>query len=132
MEESEGGGESVIRDAKDADTAIVLGHVLDEPFNGVIGVGGFIGSFGVAEIDVGGQVECAFGLEAAAQVLDNENVAVVGEFKPACRHRCGSLVGNSVGSAIHEYRQRSGSIEWGEDNRLEVDTVAHGNHDFFE
>ena len=42
MEQGERGGKAVVGDAEDADAAVVVGYVLDEPVDGVIGVGGFV------------------------------------------------------------------------------------------
>jgi hypothetical protein len=85
VKKSESGGEAVIGDTKDADAAVVMRNVFDEPFNCVVGISGFVGGFGVGEIDLGGKVEGALGFEAAAEVLDDEDVAIVREFRPSGR-----------------------------------------------
>src|SRR5271156_6023527 len=55
--------EAGIGDAEDADAAIVVGNVFDEPGDGVVGVGAFVDEFGIGVIDQGaGHDESAFGL----------------------------------------------------------------------
>ena len=80
MKKSQRGGEAVVGDAKHSDLAVVVGDVFDEPFDGVVGVGGFVGGLGIVEVNLGGKFEVAFGLEAAAQILNDEDVAVLHEF----------------------------------------------------
>ena len=59
---------------------LLSGHVLEQPVDGVVGVGAFVdglGSFGSR----GGRciTNLPFGLEAAADVLEDEDVALVGQ-----------------------------------------------------
>ena len=76
-----GGVEAGIGDAPHADLAVVVGDVLDQPLDGVVGVGAFVG---VLRAALDGAVrrhvdELAFGHVAAADVLVDEDVT------PLCR-----------------------------------------------
>ena len=70
MQQGQAGGEAVVGDAVDADAAVVVRDVLDQPVDGVVGVGGLVGRLGVGQVDLRRQLEDAFRLEAAAQILD--------------------------------------------------------------
>ncbi len=78
---SHGGVEARIGDAPDADASIVVGNVLDEPVDAVIGVTGLVniaGSFFVR--DVGTHVlEGAFAEELSAHVLVDKDVFGAGK-----------------------------------------------------
>jgi hypothetical protein len=81
---------------------------------------------------LGGEIEDTFGVKAAAEVLDNEDVTVMSEFDPAGGHGRGRFGGDAVGSTFKEDGQRSGLIKGCDDGGLEVDAIAHGDHDLFE
>ena len=58
------GSQAIVGDAVHADFAVVVGNVFQQPLDRVISVGGLVGRLGIVEIDPGGQIELAFGLEA--------------------------------------------------------------------
>ena len=64
--------------------------------------------------------------------MEDEDIAVLGEFEPAGGHGRGGLVGNAVGCAFEEDGERTGLIDWGNNDGLELDAVAHGDHVFGE
>ena len=84
--------EPVVRDAEDADLAVALGHVLHQPVDRVVGVGGVIDRRRIlrpAQRPVHHVV--AFGAVLAADVLDDADVAAFDDhFEWRCRSRPGS------------------------------------------
>ena len=82
MEESEGGSESVVGDAINANAAIVLRNVFDEPVDGVVSVGSLIGGLGIGEIHLRGEVKDTLGFETPTQVLNDEDIAIVRKLEP--------------------------------------------------
>ena len=76
------------------DAAVVARHVLEHPVDGVVGVGGFVDRLGVLGIARRPHHdELALGLEPAADVLEDEDVAVLGELLVLGRHRGREAVG---------------------------------------
>src|SRR3984957_3039087 len=123
---------SGIGNAEDPDTAGVVGNVFDEPRNGVVGVGAFVNQFGIFVIDHGpGHNESAFGFVAAANIFENEDVAVLDQLGVASVDAVGVGFVDAVRSAFHEDGEWVGGVFGGEDHGMEFDAVAHGDHDFF-
>ena len=132
VHESVGGEEAGVGDAPHADLAVVVGHVLDEPVDGVEGVGAFVGVLGsiVAGL-VGADVdEDAFGHVAAADIFIDEDEAFL--FGGHGRADLGLVVIGAVRSdavrrALHDdgvgLRGVLGDVGAGE----EADSVAHGD-----
>ena len=76
MDEAHQGGESVVGDADDADLAVGLRHVLHEPVDGVVGVGGMVDRGRVQRAAQGAVHDVvALGAVLAADVLDDADVA---------------------------------------------------------
>lgn len=99
--------EARVGNAPGADAAIVVGQILDEPFNGVVGIGGFIDILGGG---LGCAVRChvdelPFAHVLAANVLIDDDVAVFGQ-----RGRradvglvlVGAIRGDAVGRAVEK------------------------------
>ena len=78
VDEGGQGGEAVVGDAYNSHLAVGLGDVLDEPVDGVVGVGGVVDG-GWVEGAVEGAVHdvIALGAVLAADVLDDADVATV-------------------------------------------------------
>ena len=71
-----------VRRAGDAHLPVRLGDVLHEPIGGVVGVGAFVGGLRVASIARRTlHQELPLGLEAAADVLEHEDVAVLAQLR---------------------------------------------------
>ena len=131
MQQRQRGGQTVVRHARHADVAVVR-HMLDEPVDAVVRVSGLIGGGRIFEIDLGRQFEDSLRFEAAAQVLDHEDVAVLRQLLDAGRHLPGRLIGHAVRRAAKQDRQGSCPIDRRQDHRLQAYAVADRDHDFFE
>ena len=129
-----GGEEAWLGDAPDADLASVAGDVFDEPIDGVVGVGAFVGVLrgfldGLLRT---GDGDIAFTHVAAADVLVDEDEFFAGEERRGTEVG-GELVftvgGAIVGRALHEdgiffaFHDFFGNVDGGE----EFDAVAHGD-----
>src|SRR5215472_18698342 len=126
------GQKSRIGRTVDADTTVVFGDVSQQPVYGVPGVGAFVDEFGVMMIGHGAaHDEGALGFVTATNVLKNENVAAGGKLGLVAIDRCGSVSVNAIGRALHEERKRSSVILGAQNDGVELDAIAHGNHHFF-
>ena len=141
MEQRERSCQAIVGDSVHPNLAVIVGNVFHQPLDGVVGVGGLVGGFGIFHVDPGRKVEHALRLETAAQVLDYEDVTVLGEFLHERRHLLGRLFGNAVRGAAEQNGQRSRLIviskhgirrNGREDHRLQMNSVAHGDHDFLQ
>ncbi len=104
MQQGERGRQAIVGDAEHSDLPVVVGNVFHQPLDRVVGVGGLVGGLGIFQIDPGREVEHALGLEAPAQILDDEDVAVLREFLEGGRDLLGRLLGNTVGRAAKQNR----------------------------
>ena len=77
LEHAQRSGEAVVGDPVHPYIAVVVRHMLDQPVDAVVGIGGLVGRRRVREVDPGGKLEHALRLEAAAQILKDENVPVL-------------------------------------------------------
>ena len=132
VDDAGGGVEAGIADAEDADFGVVVGDVLEQPVDGVGHVGGLVDAFAV----FGGRhlEPVAFAVPAAADVLADEDVAVMNEVGVAGDVRLDDVVvvvAAAVGSARHEERIGAAVGELLGDGRVddgvEFDSVAHGH-----
>ena len=89
-------------------------------------------AFGVGEVDLRRQLEGAFRLEPAAQVLDDEDVAVVRQLLEGGGELGRRLVGYAVRRAAEQDRQRSRLLSRTHDGSLQMNPIAHGDHDLFQ
>jgi hypothetical protein len=141
VDEGHEGEEAVVGDAEDADFAVGLGGVFYEPVDGVVGIGGLVDGGGVLGA-VNGAVhdEVALGAVLAADVLDDANVAAVDDdvggvvvaVEDGAEVRAGGVAGE-LGGAVGSAGEEDGSVccsARGEDDGVELDAVAHGDHDF--
>ena len=124
------GGEPVVRHTVHPDLAVVVRDVLHEPVDAVVGIGGLVGGCGIGEVHLRRELEHAFGLEAPAQILNDEDVAVGGELLDIGRHLRGRAVGDAVRSAAKQNRERLVLADRSQDHRLQADAVAHRDHHF--
>src|SRR5581483_1580397 len=98
-----------IGDAPHADAPIVVGNILEQPLNGVVGVGALIRALGI-----GGRArralhdECPLRFESAAQVLEDEDVAVGDQLVEVSAVGPALVFGDAIRSARIEKRQRLG------------------------
>src|SRR5579859_3979677 len=98
-----------IRDAVHADAAVVVRNILDQPVDGVVGVGAFVHGFLIAGIGRGVQhFKFACGAVAPTNILKDKNVAVGKHVGVAVKTVAHTPVasGNSVRSSFEKYRQR--------------------------
>ena len=128
------GGPSVVRHAQHAHPSVVTAHVLQQPVNGVVGVGALVERRSVA---LGARRalhdERAFGSELPADVLEDEDVAFVGErLEVGSEVPCGA--GDAVRRPLEDDRQRPRRVPRREDLRAQPHAVARRNHhvDYFE
>ena len=140
IDERHQGQEAVVGDAEDADLAVGFGNVFDQPVDGVVGVGGVVDRRGIERaVQRAIHDVVAFGAVFAAHILDNANVAAfdddVGGVVVAVEDwgRDGSLrVGGEavgvVGRAREQDRRVLGAFR-DEDDGVQLDAVAHGDHD---
>ncbi len=131
VDDGGGGIESGIGDAPDADLAVVVGDVLEQPVHGVVHVGAFIGFAGLRMVDMGAHFnKLPLRLVAAADVLQDEDVAGAGEGFGGAEAR-GILIfavrGDAVGSAGHEKGIGFGGVFGDVNGGEELDAVAHGD-----
>ncbi len=112
--------------------SVVVRDVLYQPFHRVPGVGGFVYAFrvfgivGRAEHD-----ELALALEAAANVLRNENVVFAAPALARPEALLNRVFGrNSVGRAVDQKGQRTFGIPGREQHGLQTHAIPHGDHDF--
>ncbi len=75
-------------------------------------------------------MEDAFGVEAPAEILDYESVAVLREFLHRRRHLRRKFIGDSVGCAAKQDGQTLQPVNGSENHSSQANSVAHGDHDF--
>jgi hypothetical protein len=124
-------GQSDVGDAKHADLA-VAGEVLHQPLDAVVGVGGLVGRGGVRQVHRRAQLENALRLESAAQILNHEDVPVLGQLLDGRRHLGERCVGHAIRCPAEHDRQGTGLIGRGQDRGLQPRAVAHGDHHLLE
>ncbi len=139
IEQCHDDGEALVAGADHADAAVRLGHVLDQPVDGVPGVGGVVGAGGViARSDRRRRhVVGALGAVLAANILIDANIAgldknFVGERKSLDHARTLGARG-AAGGVVGSAGEQNGRIlrSLGDDNDgVELDAVAHGNHHY--
>ena len=132
LEQRHPGGHPIVRDAVHPHFAVVVGDVLHQPVDAVVGVGRLAGRFRIGKIHRRGQPEDSFRLEAPAQVLDDEDVAILCQLLPARWNLGQRSARHPVWCSAKENGKRSGLIDRREDHRLQMHSVANGNHHFLE
>ena len=139
VDERHQGREAVVGDAEDADPAVGLRHVLDEPVDGVPGVGGVVDGRRVlrpAHRPVHDVV--ALGAILATNVLDDPDVAAVDDHVHrvivAVEHRreagavdVGGQRGGVIGRPGQQHRRALGALRH-QDDGVQPDAVPHGDH----
>ena len=124
--------EAGIRNAHDADAAVVVRNVAEEPRHCVVAVGAFVDGLRVAVVgERAHHDEFALGFVTAADIFHDEDVAALGELRVAGIDRVGVVAIDAVGRALHEERQRFFGIGGAENHGVEFDAVAHWDHDLF-
>src|SRR5215469_9736675 len=132
MEQGERSRQPVVGNAVHSDLATVVRHVVQQPFDGVVSVGRFVGGFGIVQINPGRKIEDTFGLKAAAQILNDEDIAILGKLFHRGGHLGGRLVGNTVRSAAKQDGQRTLLADGRQDRGLKTNSIAHRNHDLLQ
>ncbi len=133
--------ETVVRNAENPHLAVGFGDVLDEPIDGVVGVGRMIDVARVQRSAQGpGHDIAAFRPMLAADVLHHANIAAVdhgivrdigavdqrGQVRTAV---LGDALRRAVGGPRKQYR-RAMRASRNQNEGFQLDAVAHGNHDF--
>ena len=92
--------------ADHADAAVVVGDVLEQPLDGVVGVGALVDRLRVLAIArLAQHHELALGLEAAANVLQHDDVAVGGKIDERRRDAGRRVLADAVGRPLKDDRQ---------------------------
>ena len=78
MEQCQRCREAIVGDAIHSDFAVIVGNILHQPLDRIVGVGRFVRRLGIVRVDPRRKVEHSLGLEASAQVLDHKDVAILG------------------------------------------------------
>ena len=131
VQQGQGGGQAVVRHPEHADVAVVR-DMPHEPVDGVVGVRRLVRRGRVREVDLRRQLEHAFRLEPAPEILEHEEVAVLRELLETHRHLSDRPVGDAVGGAAEQDRERSRLVGGREDHGLQARAVPHRDHDFLE
>src|SRR5213080_70858 len=71
----------------------------------------------------------SFGFELAPNVLEREDESFLNQFLQRARKASVNII-DAVRRAVEENRQRFTMGFWRIDDRVEFDTIAHGNHLF--
>ena len=79
VKKSERGRQAVVGNTVHANVPVVVRHIFHQPVDRVVGVRSLVGGLGIAEVDPGGKIKHAFGFKASAKILDDEDVAVLGQ-----------------------------------------------------
>ena len=129
-------GEALVRRAEHADLAIALRHVLDQPVDGVPGVGGVV-HLGVVQRPAQrpGHHVIAFGAVLAADVLEHADVTAVDEHLVALRQQvaharriaAAGAAGGIVGGAGQQDRRIVGALGH-HDHRIQPGAITHRHH----
>ncbi len=128
LEGGHGGGPAVVGHAEHADTAVVGSDVGEQPLDRVVGVGPFVEGVHIARRSRRTlHLELALGLRLAADVLEDEEIAVLGQSLQVGGEVPLRLV-DAVWRAEQDERQRLGLMGGHEDLRVQLDPVAHGDH----
>src|ERR1700679_2089229 len=106
VKKSERGSGAVGGNAQNAGVSVVVGNIFHEPVDGVVGVGRFVGGFGIGGVDPGGKIEDTLGFKASAKILDDEDVSVLRQFLHEGGHLLGRFVGDAIGSAAEQDGER--------------------------
>ena len=129
------GIESRIGDAHHSDVAIVVGDVLYEPLDRVVGVGAFINLCRlVVGRDVGSHVnKFSFRSIASPNILEDEDIA----FPPIRSHGAAwvweivhAVWVTAIGCSLEKQGMGLVKLLGGEDGRVEFDPVSHWDHMF--
>ena len=124
------GQEAGIAGADEAGAAVVFWAVQEQPRYGVVGVGTFVDGFRAVVIsERTAHDELAFTLVAATNIFANVDVAVAGQLRTGAEKPRASGLVNAVRGALDQERNRGRDVRGPEDNRVELDAVAHGDHD---
>ena len=123
---------SVVRDAEHPDPTVVIGHVLHQPVDRVVSVGGFVDRLRVAPLSGAARRplhnELPLGLEPPANVLEDEDVSVVGQLPEAAIEDGGAPI-DSVGRPLEDHGQRALLIFRRVNVGIQAHAVAHRDHD---
>ena len=125
------GKEAGIAGADEAGATVVVGDVLEQPIDGVPGVSAFVDGIGGMMIDHGAtHDELTFTLVASADVFVDEDVTGAGELGPLAKERGARGGVRAIGCALDKKWKGLGDVGGLEDDGVEFDAIAHGDHDF--
>ena len=127
------GEEAIVGSADDADAAVIIGNIFQQPGDGIEGVSAFVhlsGSGGGRGMVNHGahHDELALGLVTAANIFQNKNVATAREFGALLVDGVGGVAGNSVRSAVENKGQGFAIIGRPKNHGVKFQAIAHGNH----
>ena len=132
VDDAGGSVEAGIGNSPDSGVAVVVGHVLEQPVDGVVEVGAVVDVlFRLLVVDVGTHLdECSFGHVAAADILIDEDVS--GFVEVGRRAELGAIEidavrADAVGRAVDQERVGMRSVLGHIDGGEQMDAVAHGD-----
>ncbi len=139
MHERHQGQEPVVGDAENAHLGVAFGNILDQPVDGVVGVGRFVDRGGILRpVQWPVHHVIAFGAILAADVFDHADIAAfedhVGGVVIAVERRSevGAVqVGGLRVGAVRSAREQDGGMLRAirnEDDGMQLHAVPHGNH----
>ena len=133
VDHAHGDQKTVVGNTVQADPAVIVRNIFNQPIDGVVGVGAFIHAFRVGGIVDGPQHdEFSFGGVAAANVLEHEDITVGHHRIVARQHPTVAVVrtGDSIGSAFEENGKWLGGVPGRVDFGVKADAIAHRDHNF--
>ena len=115
--------------AEHADTPVVPGHILEEPFDRVVGIGTFVDGLRVLAVArLTEHHEGPFGLEPPADVLQDDDVAVGEEIPERGGDAGRRVLADAIRRSREEDRQLACLILWRVHLGVQPNAVAHRDH----
>ncbi len=123
---------AAVGNSQHAHASVVVRNVLEQPVDGVVGVGALVDGLRVVRVAGPAQHhELAFGFVTPANILEDEDVTFRNQLAVVLELGGDSflVVRHPVGRALENERQRLRSVLGRVDFRVQVHAVTHGNHD---
>src|ERR1019366_9516108 len=122
---------SGIAGADKSGAPVIALYVFKQPIYGVVSISALVDCLTILMIgQCAAHDELAFALKTAANVLAHVDVAVARQLGAAAEERGAIGAVDAVRSALNEEWQRRVDVRRFENDGVQFDTIAHGNHDF--